>query len=334
MYIGIGIFLLICFLFLLLCHFKKKHIIKRIQEICECEKIALLNDLITPSGFYYDPEENIFSSTKDAWQRSFGYSALYDETAPLAQIVFDCLPIYFDYDGKTWLIELWKGQYGINTGAELGIYQADTVLSPKQYRTTLFHTIPDEELPFLQLELTRNKTTLFRIRDRHWWLTGFYMGNFSQPKELEANGSITFSSSKMMEAFLNALYQQMPCPCDIKTCDQTVTFPLNASTCSSSPNKENSTCSLSRNKKHSSCSPCQRRPLRCRISQWKNRLFVRIYCRFTSPFENTVDKLLYLYYFLPAVFRRMIQPRKKKCYRKYKKYKRQKKQRDKKTHDL
>ena len=42
--------------------------------------------------------------------------------APRFQMVFDALPVYFDYQKKTWLIEFWKGQYGINTGAEIGIY--------------------------------------------------------------------------------------------------------------------------------------------------------------------------------------------------------------------
>ena len=33
-------------------------------------------------------------------------------------MVFETLPVYFDYAGKTWLIQIWKGQYGICTGCE------------------------------------------------------------------------------------------------------------------------------------------------------------------------------------------------------------------------
>ena len=32
--------------------------------------------------------------------------------------IIDCEPIYFSYGGKRWLIELWKGQYALTTGAE------------------------------------------------------------------------------------------------------------------------------------------------------------------------------------------------------------------------
>lgn len=331
MYLYIGLFLFLCLFFFLIFHFRKRSIIKKITEMCECEKLTLLNNLCSTAGFYYNPDKEIFSSTRDAWQREFGYMALYDEASPHIQLVFDCLPIYFDYDNKTWLIELWKGQYGINTGAELGIYRADAIIPPEQYRKTLFHTIPDNELPFLRLELSRNNRTLFHTTDRHWWLTGFCMGMFSQPKELEAKGSITFSSCEMMEAFLDALHQQISRDCDVKVCGQTVTLPLGTSRFR---NKGSAHCRAAWGKKYSSCpslqmkesrsphwySPCLGRPLRCGISQWKNRLFVRIYCYFTRPFENSMDKLLYLYHFLPYAFRRAIQPRKKKCYRKYKKY--------------
>ena len=62
---------------------------------------------------------------------------------PRFQMVFDALPIYFDYRGRTWLIELWKGQYGINTGAELGIYHADKILSESEYKTALFTAAED-----------------------------------------------------------------------------------------------------------------------------------------------------------------------------------------------
>ena len=32
------------------------------------------------------------------------------------EYVFMCLPVYFDYGGKTWLMEFWKGGYGITAG--------------------------------------------------------------------------------------------------------------------------------------------------------------------------------------------------------------------------
>ena len=39
-------------------------------------------------------------------------------------MIIDAYPVYFDYQDKTWMIEFWRGQYGINTGAEIGVYHA------------------------------------------------------------------------------------------------------------------------------------------------------------------------------------------------------------------
>lgn len=91
----------------------------------EEERAAQLSVLTKPFGFVCKPEEEILVSTEDAWQRKYGYEALYDALAPHFNMIFDYYPVYFDYQGKTWLIEFWKGQYGINTGAEAGIYHAN-----------------------------------------------------------------------------------------------------------------------------------------------------------------------------------------------------------------
>lgn len=324
MYFYFCALLLLCLLLYLILHFRKTGIIKKIGCMSECEKLELLNRIITPAGFRYDPEEDIFTSTLDAWQRDFGYTALYDEAAPLAQLVFDCLPVYFDYQDKTWLLELWKGQYGINTGAELGIYHADSIVSPEYYQRTRFHAVSDEELLSMRLTLTKNKKSLFQIAGFHWWLTGFCMGTFSQPEELGLQAQVTFPSAGMTNAFLDA-WETQRCrpqeplpegrPCsrtasnrhfhELNVCGETVTISL-GTFCE---------CGRERMFRCPIPTPCTHRRFRCAFSQWKNRLFVRIYRHVTRPFRTTPDRLLCLWYFLPFAFRRMIQPRKKKCYR-------------------
>jgi uncharacterized protein (DUF927 family) len=63
-----------------------------------------LKGLLTGSiaGFAYSKQQDIFYSTLNAWQRSFGYSRLYDEAAAHFAMIVDSEPIYFDYDGKRW----------------------------------------------------------------------------------------------------------------------------------------------------------------------------------------------------------------------------------------
>lgn len=49
-----------------------------------------LSEAIEFSGFTYDPEQDIFFSNMDAWQREFGYCRLYDEAAAPFGMIVEC----------------------------------------------------------------------------------------------------------------------------------------------------------------------------------------------------------------------------------------------------
>jgi hypothetical protein len=79
------------------------------------------------AGFLYDPRKDIIYSRSDACQRKVGFTWSYDVASPYLRMIIDCETFYFIYGGKAWLIELWKGQYGLETGAEIGVYRDDLV---------------------------------------------------------------------------------------------------------------------------------------------------------------------------------------------------------------
>lgn len=313
MYYFFGIFLVILLFFALLNHYRAKCIRKKICALSCCEKTEQLNELICPFGFSYSFRQDLFSSRLDAWQRDFGYCTLYDQVSPHIQLVFDCEPIYFDYEGRTWLIELWKGQYGINTGAEIGVYHAETLLVPREYSRTLFQAAEDRELLDLSMELWEEDELLFRNSRQHWWLTGFCMGHFSCPHDLTLKVSITFPDFEMMDSFLQSLTKLGYSRGSYSIHCTTVVF------CFCRPH---------------STQPCQSCPLICRFSQWKNRCFCRIFRWVTRPFCNSADRLLYLYYFLPFAFRKTIQFCKPRRYRPGKKERGMKKRPGKKTQKM
>lgn len=288
MYFIFGFLIFLCILFFFLFFWRRKRIRRRICDMTSWEKTRLLNDLIRPFGFFYDGCQDIFSSTVDAWQRELGYRSLFDRSAPHFNMVFDCEPVYFDYDGRTWMIEFWKGQYGINTGAEIGIYYADRILDPGEYPRARFQSVPDEEMLPLQMELRRRGAYLFSIQAPHWWLTGFRMGAFARPEELAMNCSVTFPNHCMLQSFVEGMLETGYERCELSICNLTVTFRFDR--------------------------PRTRQPRAGRrLPAWwalqKNRLFCRIYRLMTRPFSCTQDKLLYLYYFLPAACRRMLRLR-------------------------
>ena len=279
-----------CILFLLIiCSFlmiwRRKCITRKICCMPIPEKLKKLNELTHPFGFEYLLSQDIFTSCVDAWQRDLGYCWFYDRHAAAFGMVLDCETIYFDYEGCTWLIELWKGQYGINIGAEIGIYRADSLVPRNQRHSTLFHTVPDEDLPFFEYTLYRGDTPLYRIAKRHWWLTGFRIGEYSEPGDLFLRVSITFPSTEMQVAFVKGLIGRNYTPEEICIHRQEVSFNLTV------PHTRQAR---------------KKRPVRAAYSQWKNRIFLRLYCHVTKHFCLTLDKLLYLYEYLPFAFRHML----------------------------
>lgn len=297
MYFICGILLAAGFLLSVCNYRRRKRVICRIWQMPFCEKYCKLNELIDPWGFSYAPSQDIVTSTLDAWQREFGYRSIYDKTASHFSMVFDCEPVYFDYRGRTWRIEFWKGQYGINTGGEIGVYYADSILLPEQYDSALFHSADDEHLLFLSMELYERGCPLFKVQQCHWWLTGFAMGKYSEPENLEMKVSVSFPDGEMCCCFIDGLLKKGYRKCDLSVCENTVTFSFPA--CGGGCEGEKS----KREKK-------ERLGVRRRWEQWKNRLFCRLYLQVTRPFSCTLDRLLYLYLMIPFAFRHMLHFRK------------------------
>ncbi|MGN0383187.1 MAG: DUF4474 domain-containing protein [Eubacterium sp.] len=251
----------------------------------KCEKCYILDELVKPFGYCYNCNYEFFSSTIDAWQREAGYTYIYDYMAPHFQMVFDYEPIYFNYNGKTWLIEFWKGQYGINTGTEIGIYHADKIILPNNYKSTLFNCADNEEMLPCSILLYGKYGSYVYVSKRHWWLTAFLTGCFSNPSDLCMEISITFPNTEMLSAFIEGMYMAGYTSRDFQVCELRLFF-----TFRKAQNKDNS---LS---------------IRfwCRFSQCKNKIFCKLYLFFTKPFSATEDRILYLYYYLPFAFRKVL----------------------------
>jgi hypothetical protein len=168
---------------------------------------AELDKAIETAGYSYDQKQDIFYSNMDAWQRNMGYCRLYDEAAAPFGMIVDCEPIYFEYEEKKWLIEFWKGQYDLTTGCEIGVY---TSAGPDLninglFNGTFYNCASDEERLQMSLILKKNGKTLFTRKGKHWWLTGFKLGEFSDPSELTIDLIITLKDKKMRNAFLKGL---------------------------------------------------------------------------------------------------------------------------------
>lgn len=323
----------------LLFFIRKQCILRHIRRMDAHQKTDKLNSLIQPFGFSYLPEKDIITSTHDAWQRAFGYRTLFDETALHFNMVVDCEPVYFDYDDHTWLIEFWKGQYGINTGCEIGIYYTDSIIDPENRKETHFESAPDADMLPLEMELLYQGEVLFSLQDTHWWLTGFHMGLFSHPEELTLRAVLTFPNCIMLQSFVGGLIEagyslhnlhvsgcrisyiyEASCGDGDEVFSDSIQEASCCNSCRPSCDKTRESTCIYCQKKHSSSfaqagfslsepyshQPRQDRRTLARFKQWKNRLFCRLYLRITHPFTSTCDRLMFLYYLLPPILRRML----------------------------
>ncbi len=276
---------------------RRKKIICKINSMDCCAKCSFLNELVYPFGYDFHCDCGFFSSTVDAPQRQAGYSWLYDYMAPRFQMVFDSLPVYFDYRGRTWLIEFWKGQYGINTGAEIGIYHADHIIPESDYKNAWFSCAENNEMLDCSFRLCRDGDECVCSCGRHWWLTAFLVGSFSKPACLTMESCITFPGREMLAAFVDGL-KRAGCSEDCMSVrGLTVCFVFHRD-----------------HQKYNCITRFWRR-----FSQWKNKCFCKLYLWVTRPFSCTEDRVLYLYFYLPVAFRKLLRLRRfhKRCHRQY-----------------
>jgi len=165
-----------------------------------------VNSILEETGFAYKRDGDYFYSEKNCWQRDFGYCRLYDELCPVFGMILDAEPVEFSYGGNRWLIKFWKGQYGITTGAEIGLYRSgsEDINSPR-FRGTFYEAVPDDEMMELSFSLKKHGRVILRRSDRHFWLTGFLPGEFSEPRSLTLDAKIVFPCEDMAEVFAEAL---------------------------------------------------------------------------------------------------------------------------------
>jgi hypothetical protein len=242
-----------------------------------------LDKTIAAFGYAYDELQDMFYSTLDAWQRTYGYSRIYDESAAVTGMIVDCEPIYFEYNGKMWLIQLWKGQYDLVTGCEVGIYSSDwTTLSiPLIYKSLFYRSAKDDEMLLMYVLLKKKGKILFEREDKHWWLTGFKLGEFSEPSDLTMDVCITLKDEEMRKAFVAGLISAEYKESDLFISENTVGFTFD--------------------KPHAS-QPYTRTAITDWIVQRKNEYLCDRYQDIATPIDNLTDKLITIIVQAPKLY--------------------------------
>lgn len=157
------------------------------------------------TGFSYDPCSDVFFSTKNAFQRKFGYCRFYDAASAISGMVIDSEPIKFKYKGRKWLLQFWKGQYGMTTGAEIGFYVSPGFKLRSLFTGRWYDSVTDCEMLDMEFILCKNGKKIMHRKGHSWWLTGFKLGMHSFARDLTMQVSVKFKESGMLCAFVKAL---------------------------------------------------------------------------------------------------------------------------------
>lgn len=167
------------------------------------------------SYMYSYKDDYYYVNSPAAWQRNFGYTRVYDLVAPYLLMEYDYTRVHFNYEDKDWMIQIWKGQYGLAFyGAEVGIYTKEHSDAEDSYLTK-YNCASDEDSLMMQTELyhdrkgngeyVREFTTPY---EKTWWSTGFKMGHLmiQEPAvELRMQGVITMKDEEMAQLFAQGL---------------------------------------------------------------------------------------------------------------------------------
>ena len=171
-------------------------------------------------GYKYSIKDHVFYTAEDSWQRNFGFTEVYDKAAAFGTMTYNTIRVRFNYGGEDWMIQFWKGQYGLMfIGAEIGVYTRPEGVSG----STFYNCADDEHKLWMTMDFYRQKTGnknkythLFtRSRSKTWWCTGFIpgtlgLGLLNVPDEngtarLKVDTRIEFKDKTMAKAFIESL---------------------------------------------------------------------------------------------------------------------------------
>ncbi len=263
---------------------RKHYAARKVAARTDSEKINDLSKTLEPYGFAYDIEKDIFYSKMDCWQREIGYCRFFDESAPMMNMIIESEPIYFQYDNRKWMIEFWKGQYGITTGAEVGVYVTDDADSSSYFLFDgpYFNCVSDDELLHMGFILRKKGKVILERKELHWWITGFKLAVFSKPSDLSMEILITFPNKTMRNAFLSGLIRAGYTADLIDVNDLTVTIIFI---------------------KPKTPQPKHHNKLYNYIIQKINKTNCRRYRFITRKYTRTIDQIDYLSFSVPGLYR-------------------------------
>ena len=151
-------------------------------------------------GYECSVYDLLIYTTVDCWMHKFGFCALYD-TFCYATPFFNYITrrFKFEYDSKEWMVQVWKGNYFITNGAEVGIYSR-----PLGSAGTFYNCY--DGVMNMSLALSADGETVFERECPQWWISGFKLSRkLYSPLSMTVDFSIELLSTDMAKAFCESV---------------------------------------------------------------------------------------------------------------------------------
>ena len=153
---------------------------------------------------YYFADDYLYH-TKYAYQWLFGFNKAYDTLSPAVGCSYDTLRFEFNYGGRDWMLQVWKGTYGfrLTTGGEIGLYSKPQWSPIKQYMG-----VGPNDWIGMEFSIYNRQEKLFtRPMEDTWWVTGFkqYILQDQATQYLTMEGKLRFQNEGMAAACAKAM---------------------------------------------------------------------------------------------------------------------------------
>ncbi len=155
-------------------------------------------------GFNFSLSEMVLYATVECWMRDFGFCLLYDVVANLMPVIYryNTRRFKFDYDGLQWMVQVWKGNYFVANGGEVGLYYRE----PRLYGSYYDCAENDKMLPMEMQVCHGDKVLVNRSLKEHWWINGFNLsGTMYLPETITLKFSMIMSDKEMLDAFCESI---------------------------------------------------------------------------------------------------------------------------------
>jgi len=168
-------------------------------------------------GFIFDPYQFTVINQKPVFQFGLGFNNIYDIFPWMVNVWADTVICEFNYGGKDWRIQFWKGGYGVffATGGEIGVYTKPVNMPVNHYNAPLTqddwlymtYTIYNKG----EKLFTRPSPYLVGDVGPYWWAPGYKILSictdfFNSPRSnVVMDATLELKDSRMAAAFIEQL---------------------------------------------------------------------------------------------------------------------------------